>query len=155
MPSDVDDGSFFTCGGPQITEFRFVQGDTTFTCDDIGDNPVLFQAVAGIFSANSCDAVVTVVDHIPPTAICQDFSVTVDANGEATVAAENIDDGSFDNCGIADFSISRDEFTCNDLGENTVTLTVTDGSGNESTCCLLYTSPSPRDATLSRMPSSA
>ena len=27
--------------------------------------------------------------------------------------------------------------------------------GGESTTCLLYTSPSPRDATLSRMPSSA
>ena len=29
------------------------------------------------------------------------------------------------------------------------------GSDEEDTCCLLYTSPSPRDATLSRMPSSA
>jgi len=29
------------------------------------------------------------------------------------------------------------------------------GDGNMSTNCLLYTSPSPRDATLSRMPSSA
>ena len=29
------------------------------------------------------------------------------------------------------------------------------GSGDSSRSCLLYTSPSPRDATLSRMPSSA
>ena len=29
------------------------------------------------------------------------------------------------------------------------------GSGNTAHSCLLYTSPSPRDATLSRMPSSA
>ena len=28
-------------------------------------------------------------------------------------------------------------------------------SGNNSNCCLLYTSPSPRDRTRSRMPSSA
>ena len=28
-------------------------------------------------------------------------------------------------------------------------------SGDSEGCCLLYTSPSPRDATLSRMPSSA
>ena len=28
-------------------------------------------------------------------------------------------------------------------------------SSEQGTCCLLYTSPSPRDATLSRMPSSA
>ena len=31
----------------------------------------------------------------------------------------------------------------------------TSGSARGTTCCLLYTSPSPRDATLSRMPSSA
>ena len=30
-----------------------------------------------------------------------------------------------------------------------------DGSGTWGETCLLYTSPSPRDATLSRMPSSA
>ena len=30
-----------------------------------------------------------------------------------------------------------------------------DGSGQQFITCLLYTSPSPRDATLSRMPSSA
>ena len=37
-------------------------------------------------------------------------------------------------------------------------LPVADGNGRliyRSWCCLLYTSPSPRDATLSRMPSSA
>ena len=30
-----------------------------------------------------------------------------------------------------------------------------EGAGGRIYCCLLYTSPSPRDATLSRMPSSA
>ena len=37
------------------------------------------------------------------------------------------------------------------------TLILNDSNGNELFCylCLLYTSPSPRDATLSRMPSSA
>ena len=38
-------------------------------------------------------------------------------------------------------------------GTDTFTYTVTDGAA--SSTCLLYTSPSPRDATLSRMPSSA
>ena len=32
---------------------------------------------------------------------------------------------------------------------------IQDASGEKFTACLLYTSPSPRDATLSRMPSSA
>ena len=37
-----------------------------------------------------------------------------------------------------------------DIGHNII-----HGSDGEDTACLLYTSPSPRDATLSRMPSSA
>ena len=40
-------------------------------------------------------------------------------------------------------------------GDPADTLTVAFGRFNPPTVCLLYTSPSPRDATLSRMPSSA
>ena len=34
-------------------------------------------------------------------------------------------------------------------------VTITSGYRSEALCCLLYTSPSPRDGLLSRMPSSA
>ena len=40
--------------------------------------------------------------------------------------------------------------TINDMSESDINLI-----GSMFMCCLLYTSPSPRDATLSRMPSSA
>ena len=40
-------------------------------------------------------------------------------------------------------------------GANYATLTTTNSITSEYITCLLYTSPSPRDATLSRMPSSA
>ena len=67
-----------------------------------------------------------------------------------------------DNVAI-DFSETTSPGVCNYL--ITRTWTATDNCGNEGietqmitvqdTTCLLYTSPSPRDATLSRMPSSA
>ena len=41
------------------------------------------------------------------------------------------------------------------LADSDVTLTEATHAGRLLICCLLYTSPSPRDATLSRMPSSA
>ena len=41
---------------------------------------------------------------------------------------------SFDNCGIADISVSQSEFDCMDLGINIITLTVTDFSGNIDSC---------------------
>ena len=40
-------------------------------------------------------------------------------------------------------------------GSGNVTLSIATNAGAAGTTCLLYTSPSPRDATLSRMPSSA
>ena len=49
----------------------------------------------------------------------------------------------------SNFNFNNFDFECGNAGSLTVTYTVRDQ------CCLLYTSPSPRDATLSRMPSSA
>ena len=48
-------------------------------------------------------------------------------------------------------SIASYECKVNDI----IALGKNGGAGNLIICCLLYTSPSPRDATLSRMPSSA
>ena len=55
-----------------------------------------------------------------------------------------------------------DALDCNDPNSGNINITVTGGSGvydflwsNGAVTCLLYTSPSPRDGLLSRMPSSA
>jgi hypothetical protein len=41
-----------------------------------------------------------------------------------------IDNGSTDNCGTLSFSLDRISFSCIDLGENVITLTVKDAQGN-------------------------
>ncbi|NVJ64821.1 MAG: HYR domain-containing protein [Flavobacteriaceae bacterium] len=43
-----------------------------------------------------------------------------------------IDAGSYDNCGIASMSLDVTDFSCADVGENTVSLIVTDVNGNVS-----------------------
>jgi len=50
-----------------------------------------------------------------------------------------LDNGSFDNCSTVTFSTSQVLFDCSHLGDNTVTLTVTDGNGNSSTCDAIVT----------------
>jgi len=55
-------------------------------------------------NVQTCIATVTVVDNIPPTAICQNATVSMDANGLATITASTINNGSFDNCNPAAFS---------------------------------------------------
>ena len=54
--------------------------------------------------------------------------------GQASITASDMNKGSKDNCGIASMSISKSTFDCSDFGINYVTLTVTDNSGNVSSC---------------------
>ena len=62
------------------------------------------------------------------------LTVQLDGNGQATITTSDIDNNSTDNCSIASLAINVTSFDCTNLGSNTVVLTVTDGSGNTSTC---------------------
>ncbi|MBX3355299.1 MAG: hypothetical protein KF724_06340 [Phycisphaeraceae bacterium] len=75
----------------------------------------------------------------PPVAVCKDITITLDANGNATITPDDIDDGSSDNCIIAFMELSKSAFTCADVGSHTVTLTVRDSAGNESSCTATVT----------------
>lgn len=50
-----------------------------------------------------------------------------------------IDNGSWDNTGVYSLVLDRSTLTCADLGENTITLTVSDRFGNQSTCHSIVT----------------
>ncbi len=76
----------------------------------------------------------TVEDNVDPTAVCNNITIQLDADGNASITAAEIDGGSSDNCGIDDLSASTTSFDCDDEGPNTVTLSVTDVNGNPSTC---------------------
>ncbi len=73
------------------------------------------------------------LDEIKPTVVTQNITVNLNASGNATINAAQIDNGSTDNCGIASVTVSKTSFDCSNLGANTVTLTVTDTQGNVST----------------------
>ncbi|TXD67720.1 subtilisin, partial [Aequorivita lipolytica] len=59
--------------------------------------------------------------------------------GNATVTPAEINNGSTDNCGIATYALDVSSFDCSMTGDNTVTLTVTDDSGNVATCTAIVT----------------
>lgn len=83
--------------------------------------------------ANGCTAnsVVNIVsgDTQAPTVSAQDATLHLDNAGNATVSLAAINAQFADNCGIASTVISPNTLSCNQLGEQTVTLTVTDLSG--------------------------
>ena len=73
-------------------------------------------------------------DFTPPSALCQDITVELDAGGMASITPMQIDDGSSDENGIASYALDIEDFDCADLGSNIVTLTVTDVMGNSAGC---------------------
>lgn len=131
---DIDDGSIDGCGPITLSI-----DDSTFECTDIGENVVTLTVTDINGNSSTCQTTVTVVDNTWPVASCQDISVFLDANGLATISADDVDNGSFDNCADLTMSIDVWEFSCADLGPNTVTLTLIDAQQNTDECMATVT----------------
>ena len=127
--ADVDNGSSDNCGTTILSI-----NTSSFDCSDIGTNTVTLTVNDGNGNSSTCNSTVTVADSTSPAAVCQNLTVYLDGSGNATITAADVDNGSSDNCGTTNLSISTSSFNCSNLGANTVTLTVDDGNGNSSTC---------------------
>ncbi|MEN0002667.1 MAG: T9SS type A sorting domain-containing protein [Bacteroidota bacterium] len=127
--ADIDNGSTDACG---IASISLDQYD--FDCMDIGTNMVTMTVEDNYDNRNTCTSTVTVEDNTNPTALCQDLSIQLDGDGNASISAAEIDNGSSDVCGIASITLDQTDFSCDDVGDHIVTLTVTDISNNTADC---------------------
>ena len=143
-PDDISNGSTAGCDD----NATMVVAPNFFACNSISLNPhcVILTVTSANGNSATCKSNVTVQDVIPPTVNCRNnFQVSLDANGNASVEVDDIIVNSNDECGVASEVIDISTFGCDDKsGSVLVTATVTDMNGNTETC-LLYTSPSPRD----------
>lgn len=99
---------------------------------------------AGSFSLAVTDAcgstdyetvTIAVNDNSDPIASCvPSITLLVSQGNNAILSAADIDNGSSDNCGQVNLSLSQSTFTTAHEGSNSVTLTVTDASGNTGSC---------------------
>ncbi len=128
--SQINNGSTDNCGisGLEISK-------ENFDCTDLGANPVILTATDASGNSSTCPATVTVLDNTPPTAICQNISIEPNASGNYFVDENLVNNSSTDNCSEISWSVSPATIPCfHDATEQTVTLTVSDLSGNSSTC---------------------
>jgi hypothetical protein len=119
-------------GGTLSTTFVANDGETVAITGLNNNNNYSFD----LTDANGCTASFsgTFVDITSPTATCQNITVSLDpVTSSATITAADIDNGSSDNCSVS-LSLSNNTFGCSNIGDNTVTLTVTDPSGNSDNC---------------------
>jgi len=114
---------------------------TQFNCSELSNTPwpVNLNMTDVNGNSSSCLAYVTVKDAIAPTAICEDVTVSLGSNGKVTVYGEDLAFNSFDNCSVWSYSPIAKWYTTANLGDNNLTVTVKDLSGNPSTCVSVVT----------------
>lgn len=128
-PSEIDNGSTENC------DVTLSVSPNTFDCMDVGTPmTVTLTAIDPSGNTSTCTAEVTVNSIADPVCVTQDITINLDANGEASYTAADIDGGSTVECGTVTLSASPTQFDCSQIGANTVLLTVSDAFGNSSSC---------------------
>jgi hypothetical protein len=126
--ADVNNGSTDNCG------ISLVELDKmAFTCANVGANTVTLKVTDTNGNVATQTAIITVEDKIAPVVFTKNITVQLDASSNILIAAADVNNGSTDNCGISLLELDKALFSCADVGENVVTLKVTDNSGNVST----------------------
>jgi hypothetical protein len=124
-PGDIDNGSSDACGIASLS-----LSTSNFDCSSVGSNTLVLTVTDVNGNASTASAVVEVLDVTAPMVATQDITVYLDANGQASISASDIDNGSWDACGIASLMLDMTDFDCSSVGVHTVTLTATDVNGN-------------------------
>ena len=123
--AQVNNGSTDNVGTPSLS-----LSATSFTCSNLGSNNVTLTATDGSGNFRTANAIVTVLDTIRPLVTAQNITIYINSSGTASITAAQVTAGSSDNCAVASAVLSKSNFDCNNLGSNSVNLTVSDGSGN-------------------------
>jgi hypothetical protein len=125
-------------GSPAIDKGSTANNPVTgnlITTDQRGlPRPADFQNLANAVNGNGSDIGAFEVQCLPPQAVCKNAVVFLNAQGIATVSADDVDGGSTADCGIASRIVIPNTFTCANKGPNPVILTVTDSNGISSQC---------------------
>lgn len=137
---DVLQTSYYATGATPLTEAALPspEGQVTATFN-VGETEVFYftQDLAG--NPDTCSFLVTVEDVTPPTVLCQPSQLFINPSGLQTevINAEDVDAGSFDNCGVIDsLWLTPNVFDCSLFGQGLidVVLSARDESGNIGTC---------------------
>ncbi|MDP2540785.1 PKD domain-containing protein [Tenacibaculum discolor] len=111
----------------------------TYTTVGVFDVSLTVSDIDGCSKTIIKKAYINTTETIAPMVLIQNVTVPLDASGVATITAADIDNGSYDNCEVASMSLDKTSFNCSEVGDNTVTLTVTDTSGNSNTATAIVT----------------
>jgi hypothetical protein len=105
-----------------------------FSCLNVGANTTVLTLQDPSGRQATCTGTVTVIDTMPPIAICQNLTLTLDSMRQGVIQVGDIDDNSFDGCGLDQLTLDITQFDTANIGLNLVTLSILDVNGNVSSC---------------------
>ncbi|GAA0729991.1 hypothetical protein GCM10009430_40780 [Aquimarina litoralis] len=139
-PQTIELGAGYTELGATTDDGSAISINTSEFMDAIGSYTIYYDAMDAAGNiAVQLTRTVDVVDTTNPTVVCQNITVQLDDTGNASITAAMIDNGSSDLSGIASLAIDVTDFDCTNVGDNMVTLTVTDAHGNSDMCMATVT----------------
>lgn len=135
IPAEIiNAGSYDNCSA----SLTFSLSQNEFTCADLGTSIVLMTVTDGGGNSNNCFSTFHVSDLTPPIAVCEaEISLALDPSGHAVAEGWMVAGGSYDNCGIASYTITggQTNFDCSDAGDLfLVEVTLLDAGGLSSIC---------------------
>lgn len=127
--------SYSASGATIIPSTAGILNGKNFT---FGNTTLTYRVTDKMENTATCSLIISVLDNIKPTAKCRPtMTIALDNTGNSLLPAVSLDNNSSDNCSAAvdlRFSSSQERFTCANIGQNNVVLTVSDVTGNIATC---------------------
>ena len=121
--------------------FNNITGAVTIPNVGMGEYEITYAVTDNCGNTGYQTITVVVEDCKKPTPFCKNgLVIEIMQTGMVEIAATEFDAGSYDNCGPVTLSFSSDVndvthlYTCDDLGQQVVTIWVTDESGNQDFC---------------------
>ena len=108
------------------------QSELNFGCSNLGTQDITLMVTDNDGLSATCQTTISVVDETAPLITANDISLVLDDNGVASLDFSDVAAVS-DNCTVDNSDLSQSTFDCNDIGNQQISLTASDASGNTST----------------------
>ena len=111
--------------------------ETDFDCSNIGNNSITLIASDALENMDTCNTIIMIKDEIAPEITCSNINLVL-IEGETQSITTTINDFSLiDNCSTSiTVSANQTEFSYQDIGNNTITVSAEDENGNTNTCSI-------------------
>lgn len=106
----------------------------SLTCSNIGLNPIWVYVQDQAGNQDSCLSNITLIDTLPPIALCQNMNAFLDASGNVAIDSNYVDGGSYGNCLIDSMYLLPNSFNCANVGANNVMFYIRDNQGFWDSC---------------------